>query len=143
MPQWAAWLLFLLTLGGAFEWQFFRIYFLDLQELQSEFRSFPDTPYPLFPAYLHEVRSRVPVNASVALVMPARTWDDGYAYGYYRASYLLAGRRVIPLVSPDNSLHLEKLHDADYVAVWRMELDSPEFQPVWNGFEGRLLKRMR
>jgi hypothetical protein len=130
-------------LSGAFEWRYVRIFFLNLPELRYQFFHDPDTPYPLFPFFLEQVRMRVPLDSSIALIVPARKWDDGYAYGYYRASYFLAGRRVIPIVSPDDSLHLEKLDAADYVAVWRMELDSPRFSPVWQGFEGRLLKRVR
>lgn len=143
IPRAAAWLLFLLLAGGAFEWQFVRIFLLDRSALRAQFLRFPDESYPLFPYYLEQIRQRVPRNSSVALVMPVRKWDDGYAYFFYRASYFLAGRNVIPLVSPDDSLHLERLNDAEYVAAWNIELDSPQYRRVWTGFEGSLLKRIR
>jgi hypothetical protein len=69
-----------------------------------------------------------------------RHWNDGYAYAYYRASYFLAGRRVIPVVDPDDSAHLERFGEADWIASWRKELPRDRFEIVWQGHDGVLAR---
>ena len=102
----------------------------------------PDRRTPDYPAFLAEVARRTKPNQSIAIVVPMRHWDAGYSYAYYRASYFLAGRRVVPLVDPDDRVHPERLREADFVAAWRV----PEFygpQVVWQGHGGVLLRGAR
>ena len=88
----------------------------------------PDTIWPGFTNFLAEVRERTPRGASIAIVVPTTKWDDGYAFAFYRASYLLAGREVLPVVMPEGRELRENLARAQYVAVW-------------NGRGGELRKR--
>ena len=88
----------------------------------------PDTIWPGFAEFLGEVRRRTPRGASIAIVVQTQKWDEGYAFAFYRASYLLAGREVLPVVTPEGRELRENLARAQYVAVW-------------NGRGGELRKR--
>ncbi len=102
----------------------------------------PDRRTPDYVPFVEEVARRTKPNQSIAIVVPMRRWDGGYAYAYYRASYVLAGRRVIPIVDPDDRVHPERLREADFVAVWRV----PRFagpQEVWSGHGGALYRGMQ
>ncbi len=68
--------------------------------------------------FLLEVRRRTSPGSSIAIDALAEKFQPDYAYRYYRASYQLAGRRVIPLKDRDDRDHRERIAQADYVAVW-------------------------
>ena len=101
----------------------------------------PDQAAPGYAAFLREVQRRTPPEARVAILVPMRQWDDGYQYAYYRASYALVPREVIPLVDPDDEAHLERVARADYVASWRMVPEIPGFSDVWKDDGNAILKR--
>jgi hypothetical protein len=102
----------------------------------------PDRRTPDYPAFLAEVARRTKPNQSIAIVVPMRHWNAGYAYAYYRASYFLAGRRVVPIVDSDDQLHPERLREADFVAVWRVPgFSGPE--EIWRGHGGVLFRGVR
>ena len=102
----------------------------------------PDRRTPEYPAFLAEVARRTKPGQSIAIVVPMRHWDAGYSYAYYRASYFLAGRRVVPLVDPDDRVHPERLREADFIAAWRVpEFAAPE--TVWQGCGGTLYRGPR
>ena len=88
----------------------------------------PDTIWPGFAEFLGEVRRQTQRGSSIAIVVPTQKWDEGYAFAFYRASYLLAGREVLPVVTPEGRELRENLARAQYVAVW-------------NGRGGELRKR--
>jgi hypothetical protein len=79
---------------------------------------FPDHGawWPDYPLFLLDVRGRTRNGDSIALVVPV-TWASGYDYAFYRASYFLAGREVLPIRMPDRSLP-GNVRMARYVAVW-------------------------
>lgn len=84
-------------------------------------RQLPDFTRPSMSEYdrfLMDVRRRTPPGASIAIDAPAEKFHPDYADRYYRASYELAGRRVIPLKDRDDRDHRERIAQADYVAVW-------------------------
>ena len=95
-----------------------------------------------YPPFLEEVARRTKPGDSIVLLAPIRTWRTGYGYAYYRASYVLAGRNVIPILDDDDGVHRERLADADYVALWRMG-PMPGYEVVWRSDEGTLLRRPR
>ena len=102
----------------------------------------PDSRTPDYPAFLKEVARHTKPGQSIAIVVPIQRWQWGYSYSYYRATYFLAGRRVVPVVDPDDSLHPERLKQVDLVAVWNMpELAGPEV--LWRGHSGVLLRGTR
>jgi hypothetical protein len=96
--------------------------------------------WPDYPRFLSDVRQRTRDGDSIALLVPARHWDSGYSYAYYRASYFLAGREVLPLVQPDDRLVLQNVGRAHYVAVWRMP-PVGRGTIVWHGHGGLLVRQ--
>ncbi len=68
-------------------------------------------------------------------------WNGGYADAYYRASYFLAGREVLPLVTSDDHLHPENLRRASFVAAWRVNAPAAGRIVMWRGEGGELLRR--
>lgn len=133
-------LLAAMLLGG-FEPFFFRVFFADRAVAGVELTEAPDRAAPGYAAFLREVRNRTPEGARVAIVVPMRRWSGGYEYAYYRASYALTAREVIPLVDRDDAAHLERLRGADYVAAWRMSPRIPGFVRIWDGEGSALLRR--
>lgn len=100
-----------------------------------------DRGTPEYPRFMEQVAKRTAPGDSIAIFVPMRRWDDGYAYAYYRASFILAGRRVLPLVWSDDRLLRQHMRDADYVAAWQMNVGGADLRPVWSGAGGTLLKR--
>ena len=98
----------------------------------------PD-PTPPYESFLHEVARRTPPGAKVAILVPDRGWARDYAYRYYRASYVLAGRRVIPLLAPDDQPHLERMREADFIAAW--DVEAPDHPLLWRGHGGALYRK--
>jgi hypothetical protein len=99
----------------------------------------PDRRTPDYPRFLEEVARHTKPGASIAIIVPMRHWDAGYAYAYYRASYFLPQRRVIPIVDPEDRVHAERLRKTDFVAVWRVpRFAGPE--EIWRGHGGVLYR---
>jgi len=91
--------------------------------------------------FLDGVREHTRGGETVAVLVPAPRWDPGYAYAYYRASYVLAGREVLPLMEPDGRVVPENLLRADLVAVWHAPPPRTHRTLVWSGHGGALLRR--
>ena len=87
-------------------------------EFVRQLPDFSDASISGYDRFLMDVRQRTPPGASIAIDAPAEKFQPDYAYLYYRASYQLAGRRVIPLKDRDDRDHRERIAQADYVAVW-------------------------
>jgi hypothetical protein len=116
--------------------------FTDRGPISSAFAARPDRLWPQFPRFIEEVRARTNNGDSIALVVPSLDWDQGYSYAFYRASYLLAGREVLPVATADRALHPENFRSAKYVAVWGREFPPTQTRTVmWRGEGGVLLRR--
>lgn len=100
----------------------------------------PDIRTPEYLKFLEDVRQHTAPGDSIALVVRMRHWDNGYAYAFYRASYVLAGRRVVPLVDPDDSLHRERFAEAKFLAVWGMEPPNGPFEWLWKSHDGAVYR---
>jgi hypothetical protein len=100
---------------------------------------FPDRQWPDYPRFLAGVREHTKPGDTIAVVVPAMGWDDGYSYAYYRASYFLTGREVLPLVTPENGRLPENFRAAKYVAAFGVTLRVPA-DVVWQGERGALLR---
>ena len=91
--------------------------------------------------FLRDMRAHTHGGERIAIVVPVRTWDDGYGYAYYRASYFLTGREVLPLVDDRDRVHPENLRSADLVAAWRAPVPRTHRTLVWRGDGGALVGR--
>jgi hypothetical protein len=101
-----------------------------------------DRRLPGYVDFLEGVAARTRPGDSIVIVAPLPHWKTGYGYAYYRASYVLAGREVIPILADDDRVLHERLTQNDYVAVWRMP-ELPGFEAVWRGHDGALMRRTR
>jgi hypothetical protein len=115
--------------------------FFDFATLKTEYARWADW-WPQYPPFLDEVRAHTRNGDSVVIIAPVKSWNAGYAYAFFRGSYFLAGRRVLPYVSYEKVLHPENVRAVQYVAVYRT--DAPPESPanvVWRGKFGELLRR--
>lgn len=136
-------LVLLMLLAGGVPVTHFRYLYTDRDRLGSFLRALPDSRTPSYPQFLDQVRQHTSPGDSVAILVPMRYWNEGYAYAYFRASYLLADRKVVPLVDANDRLLLNRLDSVDYVAAWRQPAALGSFREVWKGPEGILLERIR
>jgi hypothetical protein len=116
--------------------------FIDRTNLHQEMTILPDGGvwWPDYPRFLEEVRWRTKNGDSVAVVAPSMNWDAGYSYAYYRASYFLAGREVLPLVTPDGRSLSSNFNRAEYLAIWHNRVPAGA-AVVFAGNGGVLVRR--
>jgi hypothetical protein len=131
----------LLALGGI-DFRSLAVPLLDRSAIAAEMAREPDRGiwWPDYPRFLQAVRERTGPGDIIAVVVPATRWDYGYAYAYYRASYFLAGREVLPVVGRDDRFLPENLGAARYIAAWHRPL-PPGAQVVLRAAGGALVER--
>ena len=113
--------------------------FFDHAGLKAEMLRWPDW-WPQYPPFLDEVRAHTRNGDTITIITPVRSWNLGYAYAFFRGSYFLAGRRVLPYVSYEKVLHPENVLAARYVAVYRTAAPPGSgSNVVWRGKFGELL----
>ncbi|MGH9420855.1 MAG: hypothetical protein ACRD3J_12835 [Thermoanaerobaculia bacterium] len=113
--------------------------FVDRAPMAKTMASYPEGRWPQFPRFMAEVRARTKAGDSIALVVPAREWDGGYSDAYYRASYLLAGREVLPVVNEQDEPVPQNLRSARYIAAIGVRFRLPA-EVIWQGEGGALLR---
>jgi len=118
-----------------------RVFFQN-EQLRFDLRLTPDRGlwFPEYVRFLAAVGSRTSRGDSIAIAVPALQWEYGYAYAYYRASYVLAGREVLPLITPADRFLRQNLKEATYVAAWESRLRTTR-PVVWRGHGGVLFGR--
>jgi hypothetical protein len=116
-----------------------RLPFIDRAPAARELARYPDHPWPDYPRFLEGVREHTKPGDSIAIIVPRMSWDGGYSYAYYRASYFLTGREVLPLLTPKNVRLQQNFRAAKYVAVFGVGLRAPA-DVVWRGGRGALLR---
>jgi hypothetical protein len=84
--------------------------------------------------FLERVREDTKEGERIVLLMahPHGAWS----YTYWRASYVLSGRRVLtplPTVPPEAT--------PDVVALWRTDWVDPRYEIVWSDANSALLRR--
>jgi hypothetical protein len=100
-----------------------RMPFDDRNYMHDAFVMAPDGAwFPNYPAFLRDVRAATKPGDTIALAVSNMKWDDGYSYAYYRASYILSGREVLPLISPDDARIPANFRRAQYIAAWRVRI---------------------
>jgi hypothetical protein len=80
--------------------------------------------------FLEHIRRTTVSGDSIVILAPAHRETPDYDYAFFRASYVLAGRTVLPAVQNDR-LVMANVDAADFAAVWRGHA----------GLKGRLLWR--
>ena len=118
-----------------------RMPFIDRAPLARGFAGYADRLWPQYPRFLEGVRAHTRPGDSIAIIVPSMKWDSGYAYAFYRASYFLSGREVLPLSDPHDRLHPENFRAATYIAAWHTPLPQGAHTVMWSGEGGVLLKR--
>ena len=124
-----------------FDYPFIRLLFVDRAPISAFFAARPNRLWPRYAAFLDDVRASTRNGDSVALIAPTVDWDNGYSYAYYRASYVLAGREVLPIADSRGGLHPENFRRARYVAVFGREMPPGNNVVVWRSDGGLLLRR--
>jgi hypothetical protein len=119
--------------------QILQMLFVDRTPVSRALTLFPDGLWPQYPRFLEGVREHTKPGDTIAMVLPSMRWDYGYAYGYYRASYFLTGREVLPLVTPEDASLPQNFRAARYIAAFRRRLGAPA-DVVWQNKQGALLR---
>jgi hypothetical protein len=127
--------------AAAFEPMYLRIFGMNRARFGAALVEMPYRKLPGLRRFLLEVRSRTRAGDVIAVEAPGLTWEKGYEYYYGRALYPLAGRRVVPLLDPQDHEHREELANASHVAVYGQDAPIPGFEVIWRGEHGALLRR--
>jgi hypothetical protein len=98
-----------------------------------------DRAWPDYPLFLQGVREHTRPGDTIAVIVPIMRWETGYSYAFYRASYFLTGREVLPLVTPDDGRLPQNFRAAKYIAVFGVGLRTPA-DVVWRSGRGALLR---
>lgn len=131
----------LLILIGGFEPFYLRIFTVNRASEEAAFSDMPFRKMTGLQTFLKGVDAHTPPHARIAIWLPFHEWESGYGYGYYRASYLLPGKQVVPLLARGKDrLQLANLAHADYVASFDDRIDAPGFEVNWRDEYGMLLK---
>ncbi len=126
---------------GAFQAFYLQIFIIDRSALGATLTELPYRRLPGLRRFLLEVRARTSPGDVVAIDAGLPSWERGYEYCYGRATYLLAGRLVLPLRDRVDRRLSENLAQATHVASYRSQVLPPGFSPVWRSADGVLLRR--
>ena len=122
-----------------FDYELVSFPFSDRKRLHQMFTLGPDRGWSDYPQFLEGVRARTNPGDRIAIVFPVMKWEErGYEYAYYRASYFLSGREVLPLLYRTDDLLVENFQSAKYLAVWRTA--APPGTVVWEEAGGVLVR---
>jgi hypothetical protein len=141
ISRWAAIAAAVLIAAGAFEPHYFTVFATNRAAARAALTELPYRKTPGLRVFLEEVRARTRDGDTIAIAAPFAHWDGGYEYVYARATYALAGRRVLPVIdASDRPLDGSR---AGYIAAYRIAPQLPQFAVVWRGRDGVLLRRQR
>ena len=140
----AAYVILAALVAGGFEPMYVRIFAVDGASWRAAMTELPYRKLAGLRRLMIDVDRSTPRGSRIAIALPFRQWEEGYGYGYYRTSYLLPGKQVIPLLALDrDEPRPDNLRLADYIVVWRGKLDVKGFTVVWSTPDGTLLRRIR
>ena len=114
--------------------------FADRDALAKSVVPLPDSQWPQYPQFLAAVRARTAPGDSIAIVIPPSAPREMYPHAYYRASYFLTGREVLPVTDPRTGEPIPaNAQAARYVAAFG---DAPApGELLWKGEGGALYRR--
>ncbi|HEX3071285.1 MAG TPA: hypothetical protein VHX14_22160 [Thermoanaerobaculia bacterium] len=137
----AAAVTFTLILFGGFQPFYLRIFAIDRAGEGAVFAELPFQKMPGLKSFLEGVDAHTRPGTRIAIWVPFRQWEGGYGYAYYRASYLLPGKQVVPLLAlHEDRVAFSNLAQADYLASFGERIDAPGFGSCWQDEHGMLLK---
>jgi len=119
---------------------YFDAFLADRAERARALVPYIDNRWPRFSRFIEGVRARTAPGDTIAIVTPPSEPREIYPPVYYRASYYLAGREVLPVIDPRSGEAIAaNLRAARYVAAYG---DAPaEGELVWKGEGGALYRR--
>lgn len=144
--QWRVWgarAAFLLIVAGAFQPFYLRMFTPTRDAFARQVTNLPFRQTPGLREFMEGVRAHTAPGERIAIAAPFTQWEGGYAYAFYRSTYVLAGRQTVPLVDRSDRPLPRNLALADSVAAWRVDATLPNFVTVWRGRDGVLLRRQR
>jgi hypothetical protein len=99
-----------------------------------------DARWPQYASFIEGVRARTAPGDTIAIVIADSEPREAYPLAYYRASYYLAGREVLPVIDPQGGAPIAQNREAArYIAAFG---DSPAAgELVWKGEGGALYRR--
>ncbi|HTS85344.1 MAG TPA: hypothetical protein VMG61_09575 [Usitatibacter sp.] len=119
---------------------YFTLPFVDRAQLVHALVPPPDSAWPQYPRFLEGVRERTARGDSIAIVIPDAAPREMYPLAYYRASYFLSGREVLPVIEPRSGEAIaSNLGAARFVAAFGDVPAAGEL--VWKGEGGALYRR--
>ena len=135
---------FVAIAAGAFQPLYVRMLFAAAPPMRAAFEELPYRRLPGLRRLMLDVDGLTPPGARIALWTPFREWDGGYGYAFRRAPFLLAGKRVLPMIEPERDRPTVRyLGEADYVVCWRACPPVTGFRSMWRSADGELLVRAR
>lgn len=115
--------------------------FVDRSASALAYEQFPDRLWPQYPRFLEGIRAHTQPGDAIAIAVPAVDALETYPYAYYRASYFLTGREVVPLMDARSGESLaQNAALARYIAVFG-DAPPPSTDVVWRGEGGALYRR--
>src|SRR6266852_2692824 len=112
----AAAVAFALIVIGGFQPFYLRIFAIDRAREGAAFAELPFRKMPGLKNFFEGVDAHTPPRTRIAIWVPFRQWQGGYGYAYYRASYLLPGKQVVPLLAlHEDRVTFSNLAQADYL----------------------------
>ena len=137
----AAAVAFALILIGGFEPFYLRIFAIDRAREGAAFAELPFQKMRGLKSFLEGVDAHTPPRVRIAIWVPFRQWDGGYGYAYNRASYLLPGKQLVPLLAlHEDRVAFSNLAQADYLASFGERIVAPGFESCWQDEHGMLFK---
>jgi hypothetical protein len=113
---------------------------VDREAHAKSFVAIVDARWPRYAQFMSEVRARTSPGDTVAIVIADSEPREAYPLAYYRASYLLAGREVLPVIDPQAGTAIpQNRAAARYVAAFGES--PPAGELVWKGEGGALYRR--
>jgi len=134
---------FVLILVGGFQPFYWRMLTPEGSSLRTRLVDLAFTKTPGLRIFMLGVRDRTRDGERIAIVTPARRFQEGYGYAFTRSTYLLAGRPTVPIVGEQDEWMPQNIAMADVVAVWHTEVELPGFRLVWRDQHGALYRRIR
>lgn len=128
---------------GAFEPFYLQIHTRNHAAMAAGYTELPYRRIPGLRTLSIAVDRRTPPGARILLVLPHRTWKGGYEYGFRRTEFLLAAKRVLPLIDEESRMLRDNVARAEYIVCWRECGLPPGFEIIWRGTDGVLARRTR
>jgi hypothetical protein len=132
---------FLATAAAAINPVLLRMPFSNRAGLGAALTAMPERAgyYPDYPLFLADVRSHTRDGDRIALFVPDLAWR-GYDHAFFRATYLLYGREILPVLARDDKPMPQNVAAANYIAMWNVTPATTLGTTVVASHRGRLIR---